>query len=164
MRGYSLMEVLVAALVIGVGALGAVGLQMASSRNTRAALELTLAGVLAEDMVERLVANPHAGYAGVVPGGAPPAFVDCLSRNCSAQQLEAFDVAVWKCSLGRWNEEGSCRTARSAGALPALERHVGLPGGDGTITWGTWGGEGTFTVAVTWQGDVARRLVLAGRR
>ena len=154
------MEVLVAIVVIGVGALGAAGLQLASSKNTRAALEGTMAVILAEDMAERLRANPQGAYFGVSEGSAPPGFVDCLGARCSAAQLASFDITVWKCSLGRWRDDAACREVW-AGLLPPGERQPGLPMGDGAITWG---GEDEFTVVVTWHGTGQHRVALSGRR
>ena len=161
MRGYSLTELLVAILVIGLGALGAAGLQLASSKNTRSALEGTTAVILAQDMAERLRANPGGVYAGVADGSPPLGFVNCLAANCAPPELASFDVTVWKCSLGRWQADGACREARAAGALPPEERQPGLPMGDGAINWGT---NGEFTVRVTWHGAGLRHVVLPGRR
>ena len=161
LRGFSLMEVLVAIVVIGLGALGAAGLQLASSKNTRSALEGTTAVILAQDMAERLRANPGGAYVGVGDGSSPPGFVDCLGANCSPAQLEAFDVAAWKCSLGRWRDDRACQEARAAGVLPPEERQPGLPMGDGVIAWGA---DGAFTVSVTWHGTGQHRVAVAGRR
>ena len=161
MRGYSLTELLVAILVIGLGALGAAGLQLASSQNTRIALEGTTAVILAQDMAERLRANPEGAYAGVADGSAPPRFMDCLATDRRPPQLASFDVTVWKCSLGRWQDDGACTQARAAGALPAEEQQPGLPMGDGSIDWGA---NGEFTVSVTWHGTGQRRVTLPGRR
>lgn len=160
-HGYSLTELLVAILVIGLGAMGAAGLQLASSKNTRVALEGTTAVILAQDMAERLRANPHGAYAGVADGSTPPGFVDCLAVNCRPPELASFDVTVWKCSLGRWQDDGACSEARAAGALPAVEQQPGVPMGDGSIDWGA---NGEFTVSVTWQGAGPRRVALPGRR
>lgn len=160
-RGYSLIELLVAVLVIGLGVLGAAGLQLASSKNTRIALQGTTAVILAQDMAERLRANPRGAYAGVADGSAPPGFVDCLAADCSPTELASFDVTVWKCSLGRWLDDGACVEARAAGALPAEAQQPGLPMGDGAIDWGA---NGQFTVNVAWNGAGQRRVALPGRR
>ncbi|MCY3620848.1 MAG: type IV pilus modification protein PilV [Gammaproteobacteria bacterium] len=154
-------ELLVAILVIGLGALGAAGLQLASSKNSRSALEGTTAVILAQDMAERLRANPQGAYAGVAGGSMPPGFVDCLAANCTPPELAFFDIAVWKCSLGRWRAHGACGEARAAGALPPEEQQPGLPMGDGAIDWGA---NGEFTISVTWQAADPRRVALPGRR
>ena len=155
------MEVLVAVLVISLGALGAAGLQLASSQNTRDALQRTTAVIFAQDMAERLRANPTGAYADVAAGSAPPGFVDCLAASCSAAQLATFDIAVWKCSLGRWRDDGACRQVRASGVLPPENRQPGLPGGDGAIAWR---GADEFTVSVTWHGTAEQRVIVAGRR
>ena len=159
-RGYSLIELLVAILVVGVGALGAAGLQLASSQNIRSALQATTAVILAQDMVERLVVNPEGDYIGVAVGGPPPGFVDCLAASCTPAQLASFDIAVWKCSLGRWTDDAACAQARAAGAALGKERQPGLPLGDGGIGWGA---AGEFTVTVTW-GSGGQHVAVAGSR
>ena len=158
-RGDSLLEVLVAVLVIGVGAMGVAKLQMLSTQNTREALQHGMATALAEDMLERLRANPTAAYAGVGFGAAPPAFVDCLGGNCTSFELAMFDVVAWKCALGRWRDQRPCDAAQSAGLLPPTQRQPALPGGDGAIAIGA---DGVATVTVTWQ--PAGRVELSGRR
>ena len=160
-EGSSLTELLVAILVIGLGVVGAAGLQLVSLKNTRSALEGTTAVILAQDMAERLRANPKGAYSGVADGSTPPGFVDCLAANCTPDELASFDVSVWKCSLGRWLADGACREARAVGALPPEVWQPGLPMGDGAIDWGA---NGEFTVSVTWHGDGPRRVALPGRR
>ena len=155
--GHSLLELLVAVAIVGIGALGAAKLQTLSAQNNRAALEHSLAVMLAEDMLERIRANPQGSY-GIALGAAPTGFVDCLSQTCTSAQLAAFDAAVWKCSLGRWAEDATCVAARGAGALAARERQPGLPGGDGRTDIGPGG---TITVAVVWG---ASRVVIGGAR
>ena len=157
--GTSLLEVLVAMLVVATGALGLVGLQFANAQNNRAALHRSLATMLAGDMLERMRRNAGTRYPNV-GNGAPGAFVDCLSKNCSPAEVAAFDISAWKCSLGRWNNEGSCEMARRMDALPPLARQRGLPMGDGTLTWDAGG---FATVTVSWQGPGAGQVALAGR-
>lgn len=156
-RGASLIEVLVAMLVFATGVLGLVGLQIGSAQNNRAALERSLATLLASDLMERVRANPAATYPNIGEG-APGALTDCMANSCTAAQLAAFDVAVWKCSLGRWNDEAACQAARASGLLPPLERQRGLPLGDGTL--GMRGG--VFAITVSWEGPRPGRVVLGG--
>ena len=160
-RGYSLTELLVAVVVIGVGALGAAGLQLASSKNTRSALHGTTAVIFAQGMAEKLRANPRAVYPEVSEGDGPPGFVNCLAADCGPAELASFDIAVWKCSLGRWTTDGACIAARDADALPSEELQPGLPMGDGAITLGA---NGEYTVSVVWLGPDERRVTVAGWR
>lgn len=157
-RGYSLIELLVAVLVVAVGVLGVAGLQLAGARNARSALETTLAGMLAQDMADRIQANSEGTYA-TGPGAPPPAFVDCLARDCVAAELAVFDLAVWKCSLGRWHGASACASVRAAGLLGDPQEQPGLPEGDGGVTVGD---DGAFSVTVTWQGPEPRELAIRG--
>lgn len=158
-RGTSLLEVLVATLVVAAGVLGIARLQLHSAQGNRAALEHTEATILATDLAERWRANPQGGYATAI-GQAPPTFVDCLAQACSPPQLATFDLVAWKCSLGRWTEAAACRAARAAGALPPVEDAPGLPGGDGQLVQQG----GNVVVTVTWRGAQAGRVALAVRR
>lgn len=157
-RGASLIEVLVAMLVLAAGVLGMVGLQIGTAQNNRAALERSLATLLASDLMERMRANRGTAYPDVGEG-APGAFGDCMARPCTPAQLAAFDVVVWKCSLGRWNDAVPCQAVRSNGLLPPLDRQRGLPLGDGALARRG----GLVAVTVLWEGAVPGRVVLEGR-
>ena len=159
-RGHSLLELLVAVLVVGTGALGVAKLQMMNTQNNRAALEYSVATMLAEDMLERIRANPTGPYGGVGNGAPPPAFVNCLASDCAPMQLAAFDIAAWKCALGRWQRAAACRATRAAGVLAAPARQPGLPEGDGAIAVAG----NTVTVTVTWPSTGANRLAVSGWR
>lgn len=152
-RGFSLLELLVAVLVVAVGLLGIAGLQLASAQNNRGALERSLAAFLAEDMLERARANPTVDYS--ASSGPPTAFADCVAGICSPAQLARFDVAAWKCALGQWRETALCQ-----GLPTALLAGPGLPQGDGTVAVS---GD-AVTVAITWQSSGERQLTITGGR
>ena len=151
--GLSMIELLVAVLVLAIGVLGITALQMVSLQNNRGALYRAEAVQLAYDMMDRIRANPE----GAVPGGAydglaidaaPPAGPNCVANNCSQAQMVAFDQAVWKCSLGGFNADAQCVGYRAAGVLPPEADQPGLPEGDGSIAVD---GAGVVTITVTWQ-------------
>ena len=151
-RGFSLIELLVAVLVMGVGVLGVTALQMVSLQNNRSALERGEAVHLAYDMMDRIRANPAGNY-GIAFDDAPPAAPDCLANDCSADQMVNFDQASWKCLLGTFNDDGVCAGLRDGVTLPVEDDQPGLPGGDGEVTVNG----GVVTVSVRWttnNGDV----------
>lgn len=138
--GFSLLELLVAVLVVAVGALGVAGLQLASMQNNRGAMQYSVTTSLATDLVERMRANPGTDY-GTDLGAGPPPFHDCLTNDCTPGQLAQFDLAVWKCALGKWQEDATCT------GLPATIRPMTvLPGGDGKVSEDA----GVVTVTVVW--------------
>jgi type IV pilus assembly protein PilV len=83
-QGFTLLEVLIAVLLIGVGLLAVAGLQTTAIRGNSFARETTLATQLAEEMVERIRVNALTTpdlYNGIDTSGAcagvNPALGDC---------------------------------------------------------------------------------------
>ncbi len=101
-RGFSMVEALVALVIVAVGLLGVGQLTLTALRETSAALGRTRAVYLISDMMERIRANPDAedaydcaSYAsgpterGCAPSGAP-------AHTCSARELAEDDLARWQ--------------------------------------------------------------------
>ncbi len=152
-RGFSMIELLVAVLIMGIGVLGVSALQLVSLQNNRGALVQSEAVQLAYDMMDRIRANPEgavpgAAYDGLALTDAPPGGVDCVANNCSQAQMVTFDQALWKCSLGAFNDDATCVAFRTNDVLPPATAQPGLPGGDGSIAVD---GAGLVTISVTWQ-------------
>lgn len=156
--GFSLIELLVAVLVMGIGVLGVTALQMVSLQNNRAALVRAEAVQLAYDMMDRVRANPAgappgASYDGLAVGDGPPAVANLCGAGgaCSEAQMVTFDQAMWKCQLGTYTAEAPCQDLWAAGLLPGNPAgdgpQAGLPEGDGSVAVD---GAGTVTVTVQW--------------
>jgi type IV pilus assembly protein PilV len=148
-RGFSMIELLVAVLVMGIGVLGITGLQMVSLQNNRGALLRGEAVQLAYDMLDRVRANPGSNYGGLNLGTAPPAATNCHANNCTEAQMVTFDQAVWKCSLGLWNTNANCAALRNGVILPTAANQPGLPTGDGRVQFNAV--TGIVTITVQWQ-------------
>lgn len=148
--GFSMMELLVAVLVMGVGVLGVTGLQLVSLQNNRDALLRGEAVQMAYDILDRIRVNqPSAGYDGVDMDDDPPGFVDCVAGACTAANMVTFDVGTWKCSLGGFNDHATCDEYRDNNIIPDDAVQPGLPDGDGSIEVN---GAGVVTVTVEWTG------------
>ena len=153
--GFSMIELLVAVLIMGVGVLGVTGLQMVSLQNNRDALMRSDALEMASDILDRIRANPGGGaipgaaYGGVGFDDEPAAPNDCFANNCSEAQMAAFDIAVWQCSLGAHNELEACEDLRQDTIIPAREDQPGLPNGEGQIDIDA---AGIITVSIRWTG------------
>src|SRR5947207_2731132 len=67
-RGFSMVDVLVALIVLSIGLLGVAGLQFMSKRSNFEAVQRTTASLLAQDIIERMRANYGAltTYAGTL--------------------------------------------------------------------------------------------------
>lgn len=94
--GFSLIEVLVALVVMTVGMLGVAVLFVEGLRLNRISMYRTTAIALATDMAERIRANPDGGYAGTGPGRLGPCIIDSV---CSPEQLADDDWWHWRDSL-----------------------------------------------------------------
>ncbi|MBT8084266.1 MAG: type IV pilus modification protein PilV [Woeseia sp.] len=92
-RGFTLIEVLVALIVMSVGMLGIAGLYVHGLKAGRTSTFAHGAVVLAGDVADRIRANPTAGavYEG---GGANNSCVDG-GVNCTPAQMAAHDILLW---------------------------------------------------------------------
>ena len=129
-KGFTLIEVLIAVLVLSIGLLGLASLQAASLRNNYSSYMRTQASQLVNDMADRIRANPTGATAGLYnaigPGGLPTtAPTGCQATACNSTQMATFDTAAW----------GTLLNSR-------------LPGGTGSVV-GNVGGT-VFTVTVMW--------------
>ncbi len=100
--GFSLVEALVALLVLSIGLLGIAGLFVESVRNSRTALLRTQVINLVGDMADRIRANATARAAyDIASYGGEPAARDCAptpggdGANCSMAALAEDDLASW---------------------------------------------------------------------
>lgn len=128
-RGFSLIEVLVALIVLSVGMIGMAALYGRGLSAARTALYRSIAINLAAEMADRIRANRLAG-AGYDAPGAPNACGPAGGAHCTPAELAAYDKLVWA-------------------ALVRLD----LPDGVGTVAF-TPGNPPTYTITVSWQ-DVA---------
>jgi len=140
-RGTSLIEVLVATVVISVGLIGLAGLQTLSMKSNHSAYLRTQATLLAYDMLDRMRANLVSAQGGQYTTAfstAPTGTVNCESSSCSSASLATYDVNQWKCSLGNWDAINTCSTTLSLSGI--------LPGGDGSVVQAG----SVHTVSVRW--------------
>lgn len=88
-KGFTLLEVLVAILVLSIGLLGLAGLMASSLRNNHSAYYRSQATWLAYDVIDRMRTNrPNAADYGVAIGAAS-----------AAGGLAGADIAGWKAEI-----------------------------------------------------------------
>ena len=99
-RGISLIESMVAIVVMALGILGIVGVQLRTLSDTQTGVRRAQAIHLIEDLSERIKVNPNAllnigGYAmawSTNPTGAP----DCKATACTTAQIIQYNLQEWK--------------------------------------------------------------------
>jgi type IV pilus assembly protein PilV len=96
-RGVTMVEALVALVVLSVGMLGIAGLYVSSLQAGRTALTRTQAVNLVNDMIDRIRANANARilYANASYGGGPAVQGCVVTNNCSVAALAQDDLANW---------------------------------------------------------------------
>jgi type IV pilus assembly protein PilV len=123
-RGFSLLEVLIAAVVLSFGLLGLVAMQVTAKFSSYEARQRTIANWLANDLVERARINKDS-WAGqgttVVSGNAILDMPSCANNNgtmsdCSRTERQALDLFYWQQSC--WERGIRCRvTSAISGRL-----------------------------------------------
>jgi type IV pilus assembly protein PilV len=138
-RGFSIVEALVALVVLSIGMLGIAALYVESLRAGRSAIYRTQAVNLATDLADRIRANRRGGQAYRLDGAAqPPSPGTCAptrttaSANCTPAQLATDDLARWSQAIRQ--------------QLPAGPN--GLP--RGTVSVNPAGTMFQYSIEITW--------------
>lgn len=126
--GSSLIEVLVAMLVLASGILGMNALQTSSLKSNQNSYMRVLANTYALDMVERLRANEQGSMAGNYDDPTPTATANCLvPTGCTAAQMAANDVFEWEAQVAAYLPMGAATICLDStpddgtAALPACD-------------------------------------------
>ncbi len=170
-RGFSLVEVMVAVIVICVGMLGIAKLEALSVSNTTTARLRSLAAIEAASLAAAMHSNRQYWANTVLPFNAAlnagPAIISsdgalqaqatidlatipdnvCLGLQCTALQLAAFDIARWSTNL-----TGLLPNPTANVNCPALPGTNAPPSCTITISWGE------KSVAINQQETVALAL------
>ncbi len=93
--GFSLVEVLIALVIMSVGMLGIAGLYVQSMQAGRTSMLRHHAVTLAGDIADRIRANPLAGAAYTATPGQDN---DCagVGAVCNSGQMAAHDIFLWR--------------------------------------------------------------------
>jgi type IV pilus assembly protein PilV len=145
MAGVSIVEALVALVIISVGMLGIAGLYLASLQAGRSANLRVQALNLASDLGDRIRANRQGldNYkAAATDKGTSH---DCATNRCSPKEIAENDLFVWKEAISEAlpaNANGQVKFVDNA--APAPDRYEIL------VTWREAGSDidSTFTMSV----------------
>ena len=143
--GFSMLELLVALFVTSVGVLGVAGLTTLNAQQRRSAAAHAEAVRLAEDMIERIRANPAGQQTGsYAASGDALGGPDCHAGWCAAAEMAAFDMAQWGCALGASTTDPGCRGPLNATGTVDADAAAGSA--RITIEWQDAGESRTLTI------------------
>jgi type IV pilus assembly protein PilV len=142
--GFTLIEVLISALILAIGLVGVAGLQAVSLKNNQSTFMRSQATALAYDLADRMRANVTAADIGSYnPGAAAMTSTCATTSGCGPAAMAAHDIAEWNAAL--------------AALLPS---GVGFVCIDSTPNDGTGPGDaqcdgngGQFSIKVWWDDD-----------
>lgn len=116
-HGFTLIEVLVTLIIVAVGLLGLAGLQVTGLRNNLSSESRSQATLMANDIIERMRANP-VGVANNDYAAIDTAALDCgadarpvpfcsnfntgaanAAADCTPAEIATFDAWVWYCGM-----------------------------------------------------------------
>ena len=127
--GFSLIEVLVAMFVVAMGILALAGLLQSSTRYSKMSELRSTATLLANDVADRIRANPVGGELGAggydltdkaFPSPVAAAHAPCTSdAPCGPADLAAVDKAEWTARVHATLPKGSGWVQFHAGTAPA---------------------------------------------
>ncbi|HEY8537471.1 MAG TPA: type IV pilus modification protein PilV [Steroidobacteraceae bacterium] len=128
LRGFSMVEALVALVVLAAGMLGIASLYVVTLQTSGSAIYRMQAVNLASDIADRIRANRQAGAAyAASPPTSPPS--SCQAAVCTEQQMADYDFYWWHQQVQE--------------ALP------GNPTGTIEVTAGP-GDANSYTITITW--------------
>jgi type IV pilus assembly protein PilV len=99
MRGVSIVEVLVALVIISVGMLGIAGLYLSSLQASRSANLRMQAVNLATDMADHIRANKRGLSNYKATATQKGTAHDCTKAVCSPKDMAENDIFVWKVAI-----------------------------------------------------------------
>ena len=150
--GFTLLEVLVAMLVLSIGLLGLAGLMASSMRNNESAYHSTQATWFAYDILDRIRANRTGALAGAYNGATLGSPATC-STTASTGTIAAQDIGSWKNMVACGLPEGD-----GSIAVTPTNRQVRI-----TVQWNDSRGTRDSGSLQTAAGGTTRQFVVESR-
>jgi type IV pilus assembly protein PilV len=130
-RGISLIEVLVAVLIFSIGLIGLAALMVMAARSNQAAYLRTQVTFLADNMADRMRANPIGVWSGHYNASNYPVSAQhsCgTNQGCAPRQVAARDQQVWSTMLSSTlpDAQASIQCDQSVAGFALSQKQVGM--------------------------------------
>jgi type IV pilus assembly protein PilV len=140
--GFSLVEVLIALVIMSVGMLGIAGLYVQGMQAGRTSMFRHHAVTLAGDVADRIRANPRAGVSYNHAANATGTDNSCVTGgvDCNPAAMAANDIFLWQAQADDTLPSGSIAVVFSAGANPPTYQI--------TVGWNEPGETPTYVITI----------------
>ena len=140
--GFSLVEVLIALVIMSVGMLGIAGLYVQSMQAGRTSTFRHHAVTLAGDVADRIRANPTAGVAYNHAANAPGTDNSCVDGGvmCIAADMAANDIFLWQAQADDTLPSGDVAVVFDGGVSPPTYQI--------TVSWNEPGETPTYAITI----------------
>ena len=137
-RGFTLVEVLIALIIMSIGMLGIAGLYVHSMKAGSTSLFRHHAVTLAGDIADRIRANPRAGGAYALRG----ANYNCVGGgiDCTPAEMAANDIFLWDQQAATTLPNGAVDIVFNNGVIPPTYQI--------TVSWSQPGEARHYTVTI----------------
>lgn len=107
-KGFSLLEVMIAMVILSVGLLGLAGMQVIALENSHESSSRNQAIILAYSMSDRMIANRQAQDAYLIANNTTlPVDTTCSLGSCISEEVVTYDQSQWKQNLSQQLLSGS---------------------------------------------------------
>lgn len=124
----SLVEILIAIIIIAIALFGTAALQLAAMRLGQGGVFRSHAVFLAEDIAERMEGNAVAAvtgaYAVATTGTAPVLDLTCQTGPCTQAQLATYDIAQWANAVSAALPQSTWSVTQTVAGNPSTYRIV----------------------------------------
>ncbi|MFV2061032.1 MAG: type IV pilus modification protein PilV [Gammaproteobacteria bacterium] len=115
-HGFSLLEVMIAMVILSVGLLGLAGMQVIALENSNESASRNQAIILAYSMYDRMMSNQQAKDSYLIASTVTlPVNNSCTLGNCVPTGMVTYDHSQWKLNLSQQLLSGS---GEITGAFP----------------------------------------------
>ncbi len=148
-QGFTLIEVMIAIVILGTGLLGTAMIQLKNTQYSHSSLMRSHVSMLAVEIVERMRINFDEAIGGnydiAIDDSTPVVLTDCETTTvqCSSEDLAAFDLNQWRTRVETILPGGSASILANATIEPpsvtiSIRRAVNQVNETQTFVIGLW--------------------------
>lgn len=121
-KGFSLLEVLIALVVVSIGLIGLAAIQQTGARNNHNALLHAQASMLAYEASDMMRANSRGVRTGRYNASEPPAVIPACATTADATAVDCDYIEMASFHLGQWYAQLAERLPQGNGTIDCIDK------------------------------------------